>query len=1007
MCRLLALALVCVSTFAADRKGVLRAPVEGTVGWHREFSLANGGLWQRRIVLTASAGRAVAGEVASITIADAAGQANLVGANATQVRVCSADGVELLFKIVGGDGKEIRAGVIPAGAKLLVPVELAEKGTTRLQVYFDNPLAWPLPEFLDTRSIAKDVSLSAGVLELLPLKTSDEPVWMPVRGHGYRVPVRVANFSDSPVNALVEADLSAVLARPPLSKASTSVVGVSGLVPATRINQSLLFETTLAPGTLAVSHAYLSTESAPADPRASYDALVARPINLIRNPTFETGLDGWQFPKDAAAADKGTARFTNTTSSWSGLTQSVPVLPGQRYLISAYLRTQVVTGKISLHVHFHTASGKPTASQAITSLPGSLSGDNDWTVLSGVMTAPPDAARLTLHLTTNCPGTVWYDSVMVAPVVSALVGPLESRHSELFHDTVAWAIDPVVKVFREDLPPLPPQGISRLSAAGNEYEPMQVALRSRQTQAGVKVVVDALKHASGVTLPAPQVSVVGYVPIDTRTNYYRSEARAWERRIPGWGGSSDGWPGWWPDPLIPTDTFDLPAHTTQPVWLTFKVPANQAPGNYTGTIRFISDDKTINTLPLTFHVHAFALPDQTHVKAIYDLRSGNRWKQEGKDWNQTFQELSHFMSQRRLCPDRIDPEPVIKFENGKAVCDFTEYDKAGDLYFNRDRHLHTYTPHLFYGFGWAHPPGKKFGQAPYPGDFPYSTADPSVLRPEYKQAYQACLKAYLDHMREKGWYDKVILYLSDEPHFGPVKKRNTRILAQMKALCDMIREVDPKLPIYSSTWEHVPEWNGVITAWGIGAYGVVPVPVIDQIKTSSRALWTVDGHMCTDTPYNAIERLLPWYCFKYGLEGYEFWGANWLTYDPWQFGWHSFIKQADSPGHDYYVRYPNGDGYLIYPSASGPVSSVRLEQAREGVEDYEYFHLLQQRIDAAKQAGRDATAAQAVLNEATALVTIPNAGGRFSTSLLPSPEKLQVLRAKVARAIESLALPAN
>ncbi len=115
--------------------------------------------------------------------------------------------------------------------------------------------------------------------------------------------------------------------------------------------------------------------------------------------------------------------------------------------------------------------------------------------------------------------------------------------------------------------------------------------------------------------------------------------------------------------------------------------------------------------------------------------------------------------------------------------------------------------------------------------------------------------------------------------------------------------------------------------------------------------------MCTDTPYCAVERLLPHYCFKYGAEAYEFWGVAWHTYDPYRFGWHAFIYQSSEPGESYWVRYPNGDGFLLYPGQpighAGPVSSIRLEQAREGVEDYEYLLPLEE-PDGGRQVGRQA-----------------------------------------------------
>lgn len=35
-----------------------------------------------------------------------------------------------------------------------------------------------------------------------------------------------------------------------------------------------------------------------------------------------------------------------------------------------------------------------------------------------------------------------------------------------------------------------------------------------------------------------------------------------------------------------------------------------------------------------------------------------------------------------------------------------------------------------------------------------------------------------------------------------------------------------------------------------------------------------------------------------------------------------------------------GDGCLVYPTRDGPVSSIRLENIRDGLEDYDYLALL-------------------------------------------------------------------
>jgi hypothetical protein len=236
----------------------------------------------------------------------------------------------------------------------------------------------------------------------------------------------------------------------------------------------------------------------------------------------------------------------------------------------------------------------------------------------------------------------------------------------------------------------------------------------------------------------------------------------------------------------------------------------------------------------------------------------------------------------------------------------------------------------------------------------------------------------------------------------------------------------------------VPEWKGYLNVWGIGHYGIVSPEQMARIRANGdRLRYTTDGHMCTDTPYAAVERLLPHYCFQYDVEGYEFWGFTWLTYDPYEFGWHAYIEQSDQPGTVYWVRYPNGDGYLCYPGGpvagrpptasrgngasrvrppvgqAGPVSTIRLEQAREGAEDYEYLRLLTEAVAGAHaargcaatragRANRDAGAGEAALARAAALVPIPNAGGLHSTAILPDPDRVLAAKEAVAKAIEML-----
>jgi hypothetical protein len=626
--------------------------------------------------------------------------------------------------------------------------------------------------------------------------------------------------------------------------------------------------------------------------------------------------------------------------------------------------------------------------------------------MSGVFPLPPDCVTFQLHLTTPARGTVWHDGVVLTEIVPATLGQLETRSARPSGLNV-WSVNPIVKVFQDGSPPAQPPP-ARISAARNEKEPLQLAIRSSEPLNRVTVEVEPPTNAAGARLTDIAVNIVGYVPVDHPSGYYRTAVPSWQRKYPVEAGQSDGWPGWWPDPLLPGNRFDFGANTTQPVWITIGIPREAAAGDYAGKVRVAAGTSLLREVPFTVHVWNFALPDERHLPAIYDIRLNDLWQTAGKTMDQVRSDLEAAMSDHRLCPDAVYPDPVISYKNGVVSADFTAYDQAAERYFGDLKLPHTYAPSRFYGFTWGNPPGEFNGEKPYPGDYPYASADPSRLRPEYKAAYQACLRAYWDHMKARGWDKQVVLYLADEPFDS-----DPRIIAQLKALADMVHEVDPAIPTYVSTWRHIPAWDGCIDIWGIGHYGtVLPEEMAQMRAKGARQRFTTDGQMCIDTPYLAVERLLPHYCFKYGVEGYEFWGISWLvTYNPYQFGWFPYIHQSDQPGVSYYIRYPNGDGFLAYPGGlidcGRPVSSIRLEQAREGAEDYEYLYLLRDLVAEATAAGASTGAVEAALRAADELVAIPNAGGKYSTQILPDPSAILAVREKVAAAIEDLSAPAK
>ena len=843
----------------------------------------------------------------------------------------------------------------------------------------------------------------------------------------YRAAVKVVNLSDQPTGSrLVAVDMATLGSRlrGRINDDALRVTYQSKALPRCQFKDNLLFAAEVPASTVKVYYVYFSSDKRIGRGEGSdYAALLASGSNLVKNASFESGAqlpDDWpggaegQRPAGATMGIDEPGLFGkrcakmhiphDAKKAWTGWRQNVPVEPGKTYFFAAWLKCEDVrNGSVQLHAHYRNAAGELCEQMKHTGAGPAITATQDWSAMSGMFTMPDDIKTFQLHLTMLATGTVWHDGVVLAEAARGITGRLEARATERITDVAVWPVNPVVKVFQEDVPPAE-VAPARISSARNEKEPLQLAVRAATALGKVSVEVAAPANAAGAELTDVEVGVVGYVPMDHKTSYYSTDSPAWHRKYPTASGACDGWPGMWPDPLLPRNTFDLAANTTQPIWITVSVPKTAAAGDYAGKVRLVSGGRALKEIPFTVHVWDFTLPDESHVAAIYDLRlSGPLWAQPGKTRTELHRQFWRFMAERRVCPHLIYPAPKIKYENGKVTADFTEFDEAAEYYFDVLKLPHTYTPWHFYCFGWGHLPGEKFGEQPYEGKYPYEGVDRSKLRPEFKKAYQACLKAYWDHMKEKGWDKKCVLYISDEPF-----DRHEHIIKQMKALCEMIHEVDPGIPIYCSTWKHVPQWDGYLDVWGIGHYGrVMPDKIKELQAAGDRIWWTTDGQMCTDTPYCAIERLLPHYCFKYGAEAYEFWGIDWLTYNPYEFGWHRYNVHTFEPGGKQpWVRYPNGDGFLAYPGApighDGPVSSVRLEQAREGVEDYEYLYLLRSLVAKAKAAGRDASQGEQALELAAKLVDMPSVGGRYSTKILPKPEAVFEFRAAVATAIEKL-----
>jgi hypothetical protein len=88
-------------------------------------------------------------------------------------------------------------------------------------------------------------------------------------------------------------------------------------------------------------------------------------------------------------------------------------------------------------------------------------------------------------------------------------------------------------------------------------------------------------------------------------------------------------------------------------------------------------------------------------------------------------------------------------------------------------------------------------------------------------------------------------------------------------------------------------------------------------------------------------RLLHWINYKWNFTGFLHWGGNFWGPEP--------LKDTQPVINEGRTYLPPGDAFITYPAPMGLYSSIRLEQMREGIEDYALFKELEKQDPALAQ----------------------------------------------------------
>jgi hypothetical protein len=353
-----------------------------------------------------------------------------------------------------------------------------------------------------------------------------------------------------------------------------------------------------------------------------------------------------------------------------------------------------------------------------------------------------------------------------------------------------------------------------------------------------------------------------------------------------------------PDPLPPlAGPIALQPRQAQPIWISVRVPKDAAAGIYRATAK-VEAGTWKSELPLSILVWNFALPDTPASATAFGLGPDHIAERHGVAKDSPEARALHKKYYELMLDHRVSPQTLpVDLMSSEAV-----------PYLN-DPRMTSYC-------------------------IPYLAADDR-------------LKALVRRLIDGGWFGKGYFYVVDEP-------ASRAAYDQFIAVNDRLRRIEPRYRIVAPFWSN-PDFDAKLKSKDLmlGRIGIW-CPHLDYLgsepgfreflkgrENAGESIW---WYVCNNPrePYNNLQidmaamshRTLPWQQKREGLRGLLYWSVNWwdkkFVNDPWQ--------DMDTIGTGFY-----GDGSLLYPGKNvgvdGPVSSLRLEVLRDGLEDFDYLAL--------------------------------------------------------------------
>jgi len=392
-------------------------------------------------------------------------------------------------------------------------------------------------------------------------------------------------------------------------------------------------------------------------------------------------------------------------------------------------------------------------------------------------------------------------------------------------------------------------------------------------------------------------------------------------------------PASFPEFLMDDSLISISQGIYLPIWLTVQIPENARAGLYAGEVT-VKTNRGEGTLPMVIEVFPLVLPAERHLNIVewYSTDGFARFhgieEEYSEAWFSMLGKYAENMVAHRQNTFRVPMSSIQirRTKSGSLEFDFSLFDRIARVFWNTGR-----MDYLETGFLTEFGEEAWFSTEILLKDILVSdteTGEKVEMKGEYVIPH--LLPAFENHLQQQGWLDKTLFHIKDEPsihnalawkkmssyihQYAPSLRRIDAI--ETSFLLDEIEIAVPKLDALASWYDSFSRW---------------------QQEGNELWFYTVGIYQASCLPNKTIDmplidtRIMHWLNYKYDAAGYLHWGWNRWNEDPF----------VDAGQH-------LGDGWHVYPAREGVLNSLRWEQMRNGIQDYEYFWMLEDRIDSLK-----------------------------------------------------------